>query len=126
MTQQKKKEQFKKQPDVKKIIDIDSTLTRFEVPPLQDVLIIGKEAPIGTEAMEQAVNFMSQGNYTVISFQDDDILEAMIVKNCVLRMAPEKLLTDFVKEEVRPGMCPKDMLKLRLEIIVKTKKSYQL
>ncbi|MGB2762500.1 MAG: hypothetical protein WBC21_03090 [Minisyncoccales bacterium] len=119
-------ENIKKQSKAKKIIELDSTLSSFEVPPLQDVLIIGREAPIGTKAMEQAVEFMSQGNYTVISFQDDDILEAMIVKNCILRMVPEKLLVDFIKEEIRPGMCSKDMLKFRLEIVIKTKKSYQL
>jgi len=117
---------MKEQSKAKKIIELDSTLSRFEVPPLQDLLIIGREAPIGAKAMEKAIDFMSQGNYTVIFLKNDEIIEAMIVKKCVLRMVPEKLLTAFVKEEIRSGMCPKDMFKLRLDAVVKTKKSYQL
>lgn len=119
------KQNIEKQSKAKKIIEIDSILSRFEVPPLQDILVIGKEAPIGRKAMERAIDFMSQGNYKTISFESDQIIEAVIVKKSVLRMASEKILVDFLKEEIKPGMCSEDMLKLRLEILVKTKKSYQ-
>ena len=117
---------IKVQSKAKKIIELDSTLSRFEVPPLQDILVIGREAPIGTKAMERAIEFISKGNYTIISFKDDKLIEAVIVRNCILRMVSKKILIDFIKEEIKSGMCAKDMFKLRIEITIKTKKNYQL
>lgn len=122
MEEKKKKKQSS---DAKRIIEIDSTLTRFEVPPLQDTLIIGRDAPIGTKAMQRAVEFISKGNYVAIPFANDEIVESVIVRRCILRMVSKEILISFIKEEISPKMCSKDMLKVRLEIILRTKKSYQ-
>lgn len=118
------KKNNKQQPEAKKTVEINSTLSRFEVPPLQDILVIGKEAPIGVKAMEKAMELISKGNYTTILLEKDEIIEAIVVKNCLLRLVPKKVLIDFVNEEVKGGMCPHDMLKLRIEVVIKTKKNY--
>ncbi|MBO8129218.1 MAG: hypothetical protein H0Z39_08490 [Peptococcaceae bacterium] len=44
---------------VKKKAEIQLSLSEFEIPPMQDVLLVGNEAPIGPEAARRMVDALS-------------------------------------------------------------------
>ncbi|MDI3535367.1 MAG: hypothetical protein PWQ82_1732, partial [Thermosediminibacterales bacterium] len=39
--------------------DITIKLSEFEIPPMQDIMLVGKKAPIGPEAVRQMVDAVS-------------------------------------------------------------------
>lgn len=73
-------------------------ITEFEVPPMQDLLIIGKRAPIGPEAVRQMAEFMSPEQFTIIRM-DHDRVEAILVRKSILNMLNEDILIKVVLEE---------------------------
>ena len=77
---------------------INIRLSDFEIPPMQDILLIGKKAPIGPEAVRRMVEAMSPEQYELI-FLEHKIFEAFAVKKSLLKqISKEKLLPIILQE----------------------------
>ena len=105
--------------------EIYMRLSEFEMPPMQDVLIVGRNAPIGPEAAKRMVDVLSPDQYKIIRVAHETI-EAIVVRNALLNMVPEEKLTQLIIEEgeriVDAGM----ILKAQLSITVHVNKSIEL
>lgn len=76
-------------------------LSDFEIPPMQDVLFVGKRAPIGPEAARRMVDAMSPEQYAIINI-DHPVFEALVIKKSLLKqIAEEKLLPILIEEGER-------------------------
>jgi hypothetical protein len=73
-------------------------LSEFEIPPMQDVLLVGKRAPIGPEAVRRMVDAMSPEHYEVIRI-DHSLFEAMVLKKSLLKLMPREKLLPIVLDE---------------------------
>lgn len=98
-----------------KKIEINMRLSEFEVPPIQDVLVVGKKAPIGPEAARRMVDVLSPDQYDVIKIEHP-FIEAIIIRKALCRiMAPDKI-TKLIIEESEKIMDEDMLIKMQLDI----------
>lgn len=71
-----------------KKVEINMRFSEFEMPPMQDVLIVGKRAPIGPEAARRMVDILSPEQYKIIRIEHEYI-EAVVVRRSLLNMLEE-------------------------------------
>ncbi|MGB9661829.1 MAG: hypothetical protein ACPL5F_07395 [Moorellaceae bacterium] len=84
------------EPDRK--ADIHLKLSEFEIPPTQDILLVGKKAPIGPEAARRMVDAVSPEQYETVPL-DHEIFEAAVVKKSLLKLLPKEKLLPIVVDE---------------------------
>lgn len=78
--------------------EINMRFSEFEVPPMQDVLIVGKRAPIGPEATRRMVDILSPDQYEIIKI-DHEYVEAIVIRKSLLNMLPKDKLIPIIMEE---------------------------
>ncbi len=101
----------------KRKADVTIRLSEFEIPPMQDVLLVGKRAPIGPEAIRRMVNALSPDQYEVIQL-DHDIFEAAVLKKSLARLLPEEKLLPIVLEEGARIATEKTVVKAQVNIVI--------
>ncbi|CAA7603327.1 Hypothetical protein DEACI_4150 [Acididesulfobacillus acetoxydans] len=105
--------------------EIQMHLSEFEMPPMQDVLIVGRNAPIGPEAAKRMVDVLSPDQYKVIKI-DHPVIEAIVVRNALINMIPEERLTEFILEEGERIVDASMIIKAHVGITVHVSKSIDL
>lgn len=78
--------------------EINMRFSEFEMPPMQDVLIVGKKAPIGPEAARRMVDILSPDQYEIIRIEHKYV-EALVVRRSLLNMLSEDKLVHIIMEE---------------------------
>jgi hypothetical protein len=77
---------------------VNIRISDFEIPPMQDILLVGKKAPIGPEAVRSMVDAMSPEQYDIITLEHK-FFEAIVIKKSLLKqIAKEKLLPIILEE----------------------------
>lgn len=97
--------------------NISMKLSEFEMPPMQDVLLIGKKAMIGVEAVKRMVNALSPGQYEVMN-TDHPIFEAVVIRKALLQMVPINKLIPLVLKEGEQIANEESIIKVRMDITV--------
>lgn len=97
--------------------DIKIRFSDFELPPMQDVLLIGRRAPIGPEAVRRMVDALAPGQYEVILMENGHI-EAVAVKVELFNWIKRDRLVDMILEEVNTFTCEKSLIKAKLNITI--------
>mgnify|MGYP001203683853 CR=1 FL=1 len=100
-------------------------ISEFEVPPMQDLLIIGKKAPIGPEAVRRMAEALSPEQFTLIKI-DHPKIEAVLLRNSLLHMLDEKLLTTIIMEEAERMISDTMVLRSELKISVSVQREVEL
>ncbi|MEW6724478.1 MAG: hypothetical protein AB1331_06100 [Bacillota bacterium] len=101
----------------KRKADVTMRLSEFEIPPMQDVLLVGKRAPIGPESIRRMVTALSPDQYEVIQLEHD-IFEAVVLKKALLKLLPEEELLPMVQEEGARIATDKMVMKAQVNIVV--------
>lgn len=112
----------KKEP---KRAEIQMQLSEFEIPPMQDVLIVGRNAPIGPEAAKRMVDVLSPDQYKIIKV-DHPVIEAIVVRKVLINMIPEEKLCEFILEEGGRIVDASTIIKAHVNITVHVSKSIDL
>lgn len=99
-------------------------LSEFEIPPMQDVLIIGKKAPIGSEAAKRMVNILSPDQYEIKKLEHPSI-EAIVIRKSLLNMLPQDKLISLVLEEGEKIANETMIVKVQLNITIIVSKSIE-
>lgn len=89
---------MKNKMDGTKRAEINMHFSEFEMPPMQDILIVGKRAPIGPEAARRMVDVLSPEQYEIIKIEHNYI-EALVIRKSLLNMLPEDKLIPVIMEE---------------------------
>jgi hypothetical protein len=92
-------------------------VTEFRIPPVHDVLIVGREAPVGCEAMRRALALISHEPYEVLE-PEDEVIGGILVRAILLRRLPPEKLRTFLLQHAKPVMQPRDVLHMNLEVEV--------
>ncbi|MCR1898609.1 hypothetical protein NSA47_06330 [Irregularibacter muris] len=105
--------------------EINMRLSEFEMPPMQDALIVGKKAPIGPEAARRMVDILSPEQYEIIKVQHKYI-EAIVVRKALLNMLSKDKLIPIIIEEGE-GIANESMvIKAQVNITLNVSKSIEL
>jgi len=89
----------------------------FGVPPIHDVLVLGKQSPIGCAAIRKAIEFLVASPFEHLEFEDD-VISDIIVRSAILRRIPKDKLIAFVLSQIKPLMTADEILHLDLEVEV--------
>jgi len=100
-------------------------ISEFEVPPMQDLLIVGKRAPIGPEAVRRMAEALSPEQFTLIRM-DHPKIEAVLLRNTLLQMLDEKLLMNIIMEEAERMISDSMVLRSELKIAVTVQREVDL
>jgi len=100
-------------------------ISEFEVPPMQDMLIIGRKAPIGPEAVRRMAEALSPEQFTLMKM-DHPKIEAVLLRNTLLQMLDEKLLMKIVLEESERMISDSMVLRSELKIAVSIQREVDL
>lgn len=73
--------------------------SEFEIPPMQDIMLVGKKAPIGPEAAKRMVDGVAPEQYEIIELDGHEIFEAIVVRKSLLKILPKETLTSIIVEE---------------------------
>ncbi|MED4582034.1 hypothetical protein [Brevibacillus choshinensis] len=100
-------------------------ISEFEVPPMQDMLIIGRKAPIGPEAVRRMAEALSPEQFTLIKM-DHPKIEAVLLRNSLLQMIDEKLLMNIILEEAERMISDSMVLRSELKIAISVQREVDL
>lgn len=100
-------------------------ISEFEVPPMQDMLIIGRRAPIGPEAVRRMAEALSPEQFTLIKM-DHPKIEAVLLRNSLLQMIDEKLLMNIILEEAERMISDSMVLRSELKIAMSVQREVDL
>ncbi len=105
--------------------EINMRFSEFEVPPMQDVLIVGKKAPIGPEAARRMVDVLSPEQYEIIRVEHDYV-EAVVIRKSLLSMLPKDKLISIIMEEGGTVANESMIIKAQINIILNVSKAIDL
>lgn len=97
--------------------EIALRLSEFEFPPMQDVLLVGRRAPIGPEAVRRMVDALSPEQYEIIRL-DHPLFEAVVVKKSLLRLLPRETLLPIILEEGERVATENTIVKVQVNVVI--------
>ena len=89
-------------------------VNEFDVPPVTDGLVLGKDSPIGFTAINKALSLLIADNMESIAI-DDDVISHIIVRKGILHRVPQERLVAFILAHVKPLMCAKEILHMDIK-----------
>lgn len=104
-----------------KKVEINMRLSEFEVPPIQDVLVVGKRAPIGPEAARRMVDVLSPEQYDIIKIEHP-FIEAIIIRKSLCRILSSEKIVGLIIEESEKIMDEDMLIKMQLDISLQISK----
>lgn len=105
--------------------EISMKFSEFDMPPMQDVLIVGKRAPIGPEAARRMVDILSPDQYEILKI-DHTFVEALVVRKSLLNMLPKDKLIGIIMEEGGKVANESMIIKAQINITLHVSKSIDL
>jgi len=111
--------------ETSKKAEITIRLSEFEIPPMQDVLIVGKRAPIGPEAARKMVDILSPEQYEIIKIEHTAI-EAVVIRKSLMSMISREKLLEMIIEEGGKVANESTIIKAQLNIVLQVSKSIDL
>ena len=85
-------------PGLVRKAEINLRLSEFEFPPMQDMLLIGRKAPIGPEAARRMADALSPDQYEIVPLEHT-LFEAAVVRKSILKIVPKENLFPLILEE---------------------------
>ncbi len=98
----------------KKWLRFQLRFSEFCIPPCHAILVIGKRAPIGKNATMRMLDSVSPGIFELFEV-DDDVVEAIVVKQSLARMVGADELVRIILEEVQTMMAETDILNVDMD-----------
>lgn len=105
--------------------EIQMRLTEFEIPPMQDVLIIGRQAPVGPEAARRMVDVLSPDQYEIIRVEHA-LIEALVIRKSIMSMIKPDKLIELIIEEGEKIINEQMIIKIQLNVTLEVRKSVEL
>ena len=105
--------------------EITMRISEFEIPPMQDVLLVGRRAPIGPEAARRMVDILSPEQYEIIKI-DHPAIEAIVIRKALFNILPQEKLIDLLLEEGGKVANESTIVKAQVNIVIQVSKSIDL
>lgn len=105
--------------------EINMRFSEFEMPPMQDALIVGKRAPIGAEATRRMVDILSPEQYEIIRIEHEYV-EAIVVRRSLLNMLSQDKLIPIIMEEGEKIANESMIIRAQVNITLNVSKSIDL
>jgi hypothetical protein len=94
---------------------LQARIKEFAIPPITDGLVIGREASIGTVALQKALNLLIPDHFEHLII-DDEIIADVLIKSILFRRLTKDRLVKFIMEQIKPFMNTQDILQVQLDL----------
>ena len=101
----------------KKKLDITARVGEYAIPPLKDMLVLGKQSPIGCIAMRRAIELLVKAPFEHIELEDD-VISDILVRQHLLRRISRDGLIDFVIAHIKPLMGSDEVMHAEIDVNV--------
>jgi hypothetical protein len=98
-------------------IRISAHIGEYAIPPLKDMLVLGRDAPIGCIAMRKAIELLIKSPFEHIEL-DDEVISDILVRQPILRRVSRDELINFVMTRMKPLMGSDEILHASIDINV--------
>jgi len=98
-------------------VRVRARVTEFGYPPVHDALVLGVNAPQGTEAFKKGLGLLVSTPFEHINVKDDVIGSVLVRSSVLRRLSPEKFV-DFIMRRVKPLMSTEEILHLDMSVEV--------
>jgi len=105
--------------------EITMRFSEFEMPPMQDVLIVGRKAPIGPEAAKRMVDILSPEQYEIIEV-NHAVIEAVVLRKSLINMVSKDRLIALILEEGGKVANISTIIKAHINIVLQVSKTIDL
>lgn len=92
---------------------LKARLNEFQIPPIRDGLVLGRDSAIGCVAMRRALDLLISSPFEHIEVEDE-VISDILIRQGVLRRVPQHKLIDFVMRRIKPLMGPEEIIHLEL------------
>lgn len=96
---------------------IDMELATFKIPPSGDILVLGKNCPIGPQAAKRMLDAVAPNQFELIQLEDETI-DAILVRKHLLLRTEKKPLIEAAVEEARAIMGADCIITIKCEVTV--------
>ncbi|QQE76035.1 hypothetical protein [Brevibacillus composti] len=100
-------------------------ISEFEVPPMQDILIVGRKAPIGPEAVRRMAEALSPDQFTLLKI-DHPRIEAVLIRNTLMQMLDKDKLINIILEEAENMISDTMVLRSELKVAISVEREVDL
>lgn len=94
---------------------VRARVREFVIPPIQDGLVIGRDAAIGAGALRRAIQLLVSSPFDLVTVEDDDTVSEILVRSAILRRIPQEVLVRFVIRKIKPFMGPDEVLHFSID-----------
>ena len=103
----------------KQITDNASTTVRFsvkefQIPPVRDCLVVGKEAPTGCVALKNGLSLMHEEPFEDLHLEND-IIGAVLIRASILRKVSPEMLLKLMVKRVAPMMSKREVVLVQID-----------
>jgi len=84
---------------------------------MQDVLLVGRKAPIGAEAAKRMVEALSPDQYELFVL-DHELFEAAVIRKSLLNVVPKESLFPIVLEESSRIADDSMIIKIGINVVI--------
>lgn len=96
-------------------IEIRMKLRVFSVPPINDALVLGRQAPIGGEAWRRALALLQSTPFESIKL-DDEVIEEILIQKRILKKITKEGLIKIILNKIKPFMSAEEVIHLDIEV----------
>lgn len=93
---------------------LKARVREFVIPPIQDGLVVGREAAIGSAALCRAIRLLVTSPFELVEVEDD-VIGHLLVRSAILRRVPRAALVGFAVRKVKPLMGAEEILHLQID-----------
>lgn len=105
--------------------DLRIRLSRFNLPPVQSALVVGRRASIGSKAMAKALDEMMPGAFRRVDI-DHPLIESILCRDTHLRRISSDKLVPLIVRHAEAFMADTDTLHFEINIDVFIRESLDL
>ncbi len=104
---------------------IELEISKFEFPPMQDLLVVGRDSPLGTRAAKRLSLTLAPDQYEFIQISDSTI-SCLLIRKSLLKMIERQRLLKIILEEAKRVMGKEDIMKMKLNISLRMVKKLKI
>jgi hypothetical protein len=87
----------------------------FSIPPITDALVVGIDAPIGSEALRRSISLLHGAPFDSIQ-TEDDVIDQIFVRSAIVKKTGRERLLEIVLTRIKPFMSPDEVIHLDISV----------
>ena len=96
---------------------ISLSLKEIQLPPVEDILILGKNTRQGPIGIKKCFNLLVPNNFQMFEIEDDNV-EAIFVSKKTLKKMPVDRIIKVLSSKVFPFISEKEIASVRFKVLI--------